>query len=120
MVCDSFFGQVAITKALMPFIYQAKRNDKHYGRVVNVASVAGIIAPPTMGCYTASKFALESFSDAHRREMKAWNVPVILVEPGFFATKMVLESKGETDRILMSVTEQDVKNWSESYIQTER
>lgn len=50
-------GQVAITKAMKEFIIDAKKNDSRYGRFVNVTSVAGILAPPTMACYTSSKFA---------------------------------------------------------------
>ena len=75
----NFFGAVRVTKALLPFVRKAR------GRVVMVSSVLGLVASPLGGSYAASKFALEGWTDALRREMLAFGVRVSLVEPGMFA-----------------------------------
>jgi NAD(P)-dependent dehydrogenase (short-subunit alcohol dehydrogenase family) len=53
------------------------------GHVVNVSSVGGMMAMPTMAGYSASKFALEGASESLWYEMKPWNIKVSLVQPGF-------------------------------------
>ena len=76
----NFFGHVAITKALLPARLAAR------GRVVNVSALGGLVAFPTYGPYAASKFALEAFSDALRREVAGFGVTVVVIEPGTIAT----------------------------------
>lgn len=76
------FGVAALTKALMPLLRQRG------GRVVNVSSLAGRLAFPLVGPYTASKFALEAMSDCLRIELRRSGVRVVLVEPGFVVTPM--------------------------------
>jgi len=53
------------------------------GHIVNISSVGGMMAMPTMGAYSASKFALEGASEALYYEVRPWNVYVTLVAPGF-------------------------------------
>jgi NAD(P)-dependent dehydrogenase (short-subunit alcohol dehydrogenase family) len=73
-------GQVAVTQAFLPYLRRAK------GRVVNMGSISGRIAMPTIGPYAISKFGLEAFSDSLRRELHPWGIHVSLVEPGAIAT----------------------------------
>lgn len=56
------------------------------GRIVLMSSVSGRIALPMVGAYNASKFALEGYGDALRRELAPHGVAVVLVEPGQIAT----------------------------------
>jgi short-subunit dehydrogenase len=56
---------------------------KRAGRIINVSSVGGMMAMPTMGAYSASKFALEGISEALYYEMRPWNIQVSLIQPGF-------------------------------------
>ena len=56
---------------------------KKAGRIINVSSVGGMMAMPTMSVYSASKFALEGATEALWYEVKPWNIRVCLVEPGF-------------------------------------
>jgi NAD(P)-dependent dehydrogenase (short-subunit alcohol dehydrogenase family) len=54
-----------------------------HGRIINVSSVGGMMAMPTMTVYSASKFALEGASEALWYEVRPWGVMVTLIEPGF-------------------------------------
>lgn len=63
-------GLARVTRACLPLL----RNSK--GRVINTASVAGRMAFPGIPYYSASKFAVEGFTDSLRREMMPWGVKV--------------------------------------------
>jgi NAD(P)-dependent dehydrogenase (short-subunit alcohol dehydrogenase family) len=56
---------------------------KRAGRIINVSSVGGMMAMPTMSVYSASKFALEGATEALYYEVRPWNIRVSLIEPGF-------------------------------------
>lgn len=56
---------------------------KRAGRIINVSSVGGMMAMPTMGAYSASKFALEGATESLWYEVRPWNIAVTLIEPGF-------------------------------------
>jgi short-subunit dehydrogenase len=57
--------------------------EKRDGRIITVSSVGGMMAMPTMGAYSASKFALEGAHEALWYEVRPWGVRVSLVQPGF-------------------------------------
>ena len=67
-----------LTKLVLPHM-----RDQRYGRVINVSSVGGMTAMPTMSIYSASKFALEGASESLWYEMRPFGVRVSLVRPGF-------------------------------------
>ncbi len=75
-------GQFAVTKAVLPRLRESR------GRVLFISSVNGRIATPMLGPYSASKFALEAGCDALRVELKAWGIPVVLIEPAQTDTDM--------------------------------
>jgi NAD(P)-dependent dehydrogenase (short-subunit alcohol dehydrogenase family) len=56
---------------------------RHRGRILNVSSVGGMMAMPTMSLYSAAKFALEGATEALWYEVRPWNIHVSLIEPGF-------------------------------------
>jgi short-subunit dehydrogenase len=56
---------------------------QRFGRILNVSSVGGMMAMPTMAAYSASKWALEGATEALYYEVKPWNIHVSLVQPGF-------------------------------------
>ena len=75
------FGAVDVMKAVLPQMRQQKS-----GHILNVSSVGGFIAFPSSGYYTASKFALEAFSEAVAAEAAPHGIKVTIVEPGAFRT----------------------------------
>ena len=56
---------------------------KRDGHIINISSVGGMMAMPTMALYSASKFALEGATEALWYEVRPWNIKVSLVQPGF-------------------------------------
>jgi len=77
------YGQIRMTKALLPLIRKAK------GRVINVSSICGRLAFAGAPWYSCTKFAVEGWTDSLRRELRPFGCHVSLVEPGFFRTNMV-------------------------------
>lgn len=78
----NFFGAIRVTQAVLPQMRAQKS-----GVIVNISSVLGRFAIPFSGPYTSSKFALEGLTETLRYELAPWNIKVILIEPGFIATK---------------------------------
>ena len=67
------------------------------GLVINVSSVAGRIAVPFFAVYHASKWAVEGYSLAARRELACAGVDVVVVEPGPFTTELFPQSPRPKD-----------------------
>jgi NAD(P)-dependent dehydrogenase (short-subunit alcohol dehydrogenase family) len=75
------FGLFAMTRAVLPGMRAQKR-----GHVINITSVAGLAGFPGSGYYSASKHAVEGFSDALLAEAGPLGIRVTCVEPGPFRT----------------------------------
>ena len=75
-------GAIALIQSLIPAM-----RDQGGGRIINISSLAGKIAFPFGGLYSASKFALEAVSDALRRELAPFNIRVSVIEPGPVSTE---------------------------------
>jgi len=80
----NFFGVVRMVKAVLPYMRQQKQ-----GQIINVSSLSGVSSIPFMGIYSASKFALEGYTDALRMELKPFSIHVSLTESGFLKTPMM-------------------------------
>ncbi len=74
----NFRGPIALAALVLPGM-RARRA----GWILNVSSVGGMMAMPTMSIYSASKFALEGASEALWYEVRPWGIHVSLIEPGF-------------------------------------
>lgn len=83
------FGLMAVTRAFLPAM-----RARGAGRVINVSSVGGRMTFPLMGAYNATKYAVESLSDALRVELKPFGVHVSLIEPGSIRTEFAEVSVG--------------------------
>lgn len=71
------FGLSRLTALVLPGM-----RERHCGRIINIASVAGRVCMYFGGWYHVSKYAVEAFSDSLRMEMKPFGVDVVLIEPG--------------------------------------
>ncbi len=92
-------GMVRVNKIFFPLLEKVK------GRIVNISSECGIYgATPFNGFYTASKHAVEMYSDALRRELCYLGVKVIKIRPGAFKTKMQDGTKATFDNMLAKTT----------------
>jgi NAD(P)-dependent dehydrogenase (short-subunit alcohol dehydrogenase family) len=76
------FGLMSVTRAFVP-----RMRARGVGRIVNVSSIGGRYTFPLMGAYNATKYAVESLSDALRRELAAFGIKVAIVEPGPIRTE---------------------------------
>ena len=77
----NFFGAVAMTKAVLPIMRQ-----QHAGHIIQLSSIGGLLGSFTLSCYSASKHALEGWSESLRLEIAPLGIKVVLVEPGAFDT----------------------------------
>jgi len=85
----NLIGTVAVTQALLPLLRMrsaATPPATPAGRIVNITSGIGRVAPPFLGPYAASQFAKEGMSDSLRRELAPLSVSVSIVEPGAIMT----------------------------------
>src|SRR5207249_1476008 len=75
------FGVMRMTKAVLPHL-----RAQGGGRIINISSVLGFIPAPYGAFYSASKHAIEGYSESLDHEVRQYGVRVILVEPGYTNT----------------------------------
>ncbi len=79
----NFFGVQNVCRQVIPLMRRCSK-----GRIINISSISGQTASPCLGAYSASKWALEAFSESLSYEMKLFGIDVVLVEPGSYPTKI--------------------------------
>jgi len=79
-------GAVIVSQAFIPLLGADAALTGGPGRIVNITSVAGKLAPPFVGDYAMSKHALEAFTDSLRRELMLYGIDVIAIGPGAVLT----------------------------------
>lgn len=79
----NFYGAVWVCQAVMPYLREQKS-----GHIVQISSIGGIVSGPLTGIYSASKFALEGFSEALAQEASHFGIHVSIVEPGGYWTNL--------------------------------
>ncbi len=75
-------GAIRLCQAVIP----AMRKQEH-GTIINISSLAGRIALPFQGLYSATKHAIEGLSETLRMELRPQRICVVLVEPGDIHTR---------------------------------
>jgi short-subunit dehydrogenase len=71
------FGHIRMTQLVLP-----KMRERKSGRIINIGSVGGEFTTPGASAYHASKWALESFNDGLRGELRQFGIEVVLIKPG--------------------------------------
>ena len=74
----NFVAPIELARLVLP-----RMRKKRRGRILNISSVGGMMAMPTMSIYSASKFALEGASEALWYEVRPFGIHVSLIQPGF-------------------------------------
>ena len=77
----NFMGCVNLCQAVLPYMRKARG-----GKIINLSSIGGVMGLPYQGFYSASKFAIEGFTEALAAEVTRFGIRVCMVEPGDFAT----------------------------------
>lgn len=77
----TLFGTLRVCRAVLPGMRQSGT-----GCIINISSLAGLIAIPFQGFYSAAKFALEGMTEALRMEVRPFGIRVVLIEPGDLKT----------------------------------
>jgi len=72
----NFFGTHRVTRAALPLLRASA------GRIVTISSLTGLNAIPFAGLYSASKWAVEAYTESLRHELRPFGVRVSLIEPG--------------------------------------
>jgi NAD(P)-dependent dehydrogenase (short-subunit alcohol dehydrogenase family) len=90
----NFFGVVRMVKAVLPLM---RRQEG--GQIINISSLAGLSPIPFMGIYSASKFALEGYTEVLRLEVQPLNIHVSQIEAGFLKTPMPGHRQIATEQI---------------------
>jgi len=108
----NFFGTFRVCKAVLPAMRR-----KRDGTIINMSSIAGIIALPYQAIYSASKFAIEGMTEGLRMEVQPFGIRVVLLEPGDFRTNFTqnrIKTRGSRDspygdqfRRTLSIMERD-------------
>ncbi|GAA7087737.1 SDR family oxidoreductase [Helicobacter pylori] len=73
----NFFALCEVVQFCLPLL-----KNKPCSKIFNLSSIAGRVSMLFLGHYSASKHALEAYSDALRLELKPFNIQVCLIEPG--------------------------------------
>jgi NAD(P)-dependent dehydrogenase (short-subunit alcohol dehydrogenase family) len=80
----NYFGAIRVMQAILPSMRKSGA-----GLIINTSSLVGRMSPPFFGTYTATKHALEGYTQALRYEVSPFGVDVVLVEPGPFGTGLL-------------------------------
>jgi short-subunit dehydrogenase len=93
----NFFGTHRVCRAVLPHL-RAQRA----GLIINMSSLAGRISLPYQGFYSATKFAIEAYTEALRMEVRPFGIAVSMIEPGDFATSFTANRRMTQESIAAS------------------
>ena len=105
------YGVLRVTQAFLPFLGAQIPAQIPAGKIVNISSVSGFVTAPFLGAYAMSKYALESMSDAFRRELSIYGIDVVVIEPGAVSTEIWDKAKYIHPRFLETDYGPILKNW---------
>jgi len=83
----NFFGVQNVCREVIPLM-----RERLQGKIINISSISGQVATPCLGAYSASKWALEAFSESLYFELGLFGISVCLVEPGSYPTNIFTQN----------------------------
>lgn len=89
----NFTGAARVIQAVLP-----RMREQQSGKIINIGSLGGLVALPFTSAYSASKFALEGYSEALRYEAQQFGVFVSLIEAGYVKTESLDVSVREVEK----------------------
>lgn len=104
-------GTLAVSQRFLPLLRASR------GRIVNISSGVGNVAPPYLGAYAASQFAKEGLSDALRRELRPLGVSVSVIQPGAVDTPIWHKTRKSAEEILLVAPAEVVKAYRAGFIE---
>ena len=104
-------GALAVAQRFLPLLRASG------GRIVNVSSGIGNVAPPYLGAYAASQFAKEGLSDALRRELRTLGVSVSVIQPGAVSTPLWGKMRESANEILAAAPAEVVETYRARFIE---
>ncbi len=79
----NLFGVMRVVNAVLPSM-----RERGAGRIINLSSALGLAPGPFLAHYSATKHALEGYSEALDHEVRGFGVRVLLIEPAYTRTSM--------------------------------
>jgi hypothetical protein len=109
----NFYGLVQLTREVLPVM-----RKQGGGMIINFSSIGGLMGLPFQAFYSASKFAVEGFSEALRMEVKPFNIKIVLINPGDFHTN----NSANRRRFLSPTNDSDpyYENFTKALLQIEK
>jgi NAD(P)-dependent dehydrogenase (short-subunit alcohol dehydrogenase family) len=77
----NLFGSIRMSRTVLP-----RMREQGSGRIINVSSVLGLVPAPFGALYSATKHAIEGYSESLDHEVREHGVRVLLVEPAYTRT----------------------------------
>lgn len=91
----NFFGIARMTRAVLPYM----RNQRS-GRIINIGSIVGFLPSPFMAFYSATKHAVNGYSESLDHEVRTWGIRVSVIQPAGTSTNIdasALEADAKLD-----------------------
>lgn len=107
----NYFGIVNLTKAVVPGMIERKS-----GRIINIASLAGLIGHPFNAAYAASKHALIGFTKSIRVELAPLGIDAVSIEPGYHRTEIIGANANQSENFYNR--QSPMFEWNRGFLRT--
>lgn len=106
----NYFSYVSLIQKLIPLLRESR------GMIMIHGSLAGRIALPFLAPYTSSKFALEAFADALRRELNPFGIKTVLLETAAVATPIWTKARNVDNSFVDKIYMDSLNAFMENFV----
>jgi len=112
----NYFGHLSLTHKVLPYL------KKGQGRLVNMASMAGVAPVVSGSAYCATKYAMLGWSRSIVDELSPYGIKVIVLMPGFMKTNLISPQHIETnlDEMRKNLSEEQAKTIQHNFLETNK